>query len=101
MSFNISSFELPRVWAIDNKNDVLFNVDGTIAFRRWNQKARAMEIYLSMSRLEAEKLLLCLQAAQHNAHLTLGSRPVFCVCCGGEVSHPVCTDCLPSPAQVA
>lgn len=40
-------------------------------------------------------------AAQQNAHLTLGSRPVFCVCCGGEVSHPVCTDCLPSPAQVA
>lgn len=66
MAFDVSSFELPRVWAIDNKNDVLFNVDGTIAFRRWNQKARTMEIYLSMSRLEAEKLLLCLQAAQKN-----------------------------------
>ena len=70
MAFDVSNFELPRVWAIDNKNDVLFNVDGTIAFRRWNQKARAMEIYLSMSRLEAEKLFLCLQAAQHRVRLT-------------------------------
>lgn len=40
------------------------------------------------------------QSAQQNAHLTLGSPPVFCVCCGGEVSHPVCVNCLPSPAQV-
>lgn len=47
------------------------------------------------------ELRQAIEAAEQNAHLTLGSPPVFCVCCGGEVSHPVCTDCLPSPAQVA
>lgn len=41
------------------------------------------------------------EAVQQNAHLTLGSLTVFCVCCGGKVTHPVCVDCLPSPAQVA
>lgn len=50
---------------------------------------------------QVTELIQQLRAAQQNAHLTLGSRPVFCVCCGGAVSHPVCTDCLPSPAQVA
>ena len=50
---------------------------------------------------QVTELIQQLRAAQHHAHLTPGSRPVFCVCCGGEVSHPVCTDCLPSPAQVA
>ena len=58
-------FPLPRQMSLDRNNSILFLEDGSIAVQKWNQRARAMQTIIALSREETEKLRQNIEAAQH------------------------------------
>ena len=72
------NFPLPRQMPLDRNNSILFLEDGSIALQKWNQKARAMQTIVAISRDEAEKLREGIEAAQHT--LVVGRLSHLCDC---------------------
>lgn len=63
---------------LDRSNSILFLEDGSIAVQKWNQKARAMQTIVALSRDETEKLRQNIEAAQHT--LAVGRLSHLCDC---------------------